>query len=37
VLINSEVELIDASSVATLMNVNNPDEYEKVMRVLQQK
>lgn len=37
VLINSEVALIDAQRPQTLMNVNRPEEYEKVQKLLQQK
>lgn len=37
VLINSEVALIDASKPEALMNVNNPEEYQKVLGLLQQK
>lgn len=37
VLINSEVSLIDARRPETLMNVNRPDESEKVRSLLQQK
>lgn len=37
VLINSEVSLIDAQRPETLMNVNQPEESEKVMERLQQK
>jgi molybdopterin-guanine dinucleotide biosynthesis protein A len=34
VLINSAVELIDAQSPEALMNVNRPEEYEQVLKVL---
>jgi molybdopterin-guanine dinucleotide biosynthesis protein A len=37
VLINSEVTLIDAQRPETLMNVNRPEESEKVKSILQQK
>ncbi|HKK76650.1 MAG TPA: NTP transferase domain-containing protein [Saprospiraceae bacterium] len=37
VLINSEVSLIDAQRPETLMNVNRPEESEKVRKRLQQK
>lgn len=37
VLINTDVELIDAQNPKALMNVNRPEEYEQVMSVLKQK
>ncbi len=34
VLINSDVQLIDASNPKALMNVNSPEDYEEVMELL---
>ncbi len=34
VLINTDVELVDAQNPQALMNVNRPEEYEQVMAVL---
>lgn len=37
VLINTDVELLDARKPQALMNVNRPEEYEQVMAVLKEK
>lgn len=34
ILVNNEVELIDANQAQALMNVNRPEEYEQIMAIL---
>ena len=34
VLINSDVQLLDAENARALMNVNSPEEYEEVMELI---